>query len=129
MLGESAMKKTFIFIAVLVLIQFSSAFAQLPESPRQLTDIFTEAIKVGDATVAGEWGQAQEQAEKIKQMMVEIAPSVQRVIGEHAYKALNGFVVQLQEAIKEKDRSATAGSLGSLEKMNGWLAVKYPSGI
>ena len=123
------MKKTLVIVALLVLVQASSTFAQVPETPKKLADIFNAVVKVEDAAAVGDWGAAQQKVAEIKSMMLEVAPAVQQVFGEHAYKAIDGFVPQLQQALLTKDRSATAGPLISLQKMNGWLASQYPTGI
>ncbi len=122
------MKKSFVLVALLVLVQISSSFAQVPETPKQLVEIFNAVVRVEDATAVGDWGVAQQKAVEIRSMMLEVAPAVQRVFGEHAYKAIDGFIVQLQQALLTKDRSATAGPLARLQKMNDWLTSQYPTG-
>ncbi len=122
------MKKSLVIVALLVLVQVSFTFGQVPETPKQLADIFNAVVNVEDAAAVGDWGVAQQKVAEIKSMMLEVAPAVQQVFGEHAYKAIDGFIVQLQQALLAKDRSAAEGSLISLQKMNDWLTSQYPTG-
>ncbi len=123
------MKKSLVFVILLALIQVSSTSALAKESKSQLADVFAAAVNVEDAAAAGDWGAAQRKVAEIKSIMLEIAPSVQQVIGIHAYKAINGFIVQLQQALLAEDRAAVKRPLVSLQKMNGWLEAQYPRGI
>ena len=123
------MKKVLVFAALLILVQVSSTFAQVSKIPEPLADIFMSVVKVENAAAVGDWGTAQKKIAEVKSMMLEVAPSVQQVVGAHTYKAIEGFVTQLQQALLAKDRSATEGPLISLHKMNDWLETQSPTSI
>lgn len=118
------MKKTIACLAVLFFVQVSAALAQ-PSQP--LADFFAEVVAIEGAASAGQWGKAEMMADDIKSKMLGIAPSVRSAIGEHSYKALLGFVVQLQAAVQEKNSRAAAAPIVSLQKMHDWLS-QVPSG-
>ena len=123
------MKKSLVLVFLLVLIQVSSTLALAEESKSQLSDVFAAVVNVEEDAAAGDWGAAQRKVVEIKSIMLEIAPSVQQAVGIHAYKAINGFIVQLQQALLAEDRAAAKRPLVSLQKMNGWLEAQYPRGI
>ena len=123
------MKKTLVLVTLSLLILSSASFAKVTDTPKQLADVFNAVAKIESAAASGDWTAAQQKALEVKSMMVEIDPAVQQNIGQHAVKAITGFVVQLQKALQAKDYSAAEGPLVSLQKIKSWVPAQYLTGI
>lgn len=113
------MKKAIAVLSALVLLQ---AFSSLAWAAQPLDDFFSDVVAIEGVASSGQWQQAQNMTEAIRQRALAIAPAVRSAMGEHSYKALLGFVMQLQLAVQTQNSGAVAGPITSLQKMHDWLS-------